>query len=296
MPSRPYRPSGLSDPGSMPSFIAGSIAVGAVAGVVEAVVGQWIHLLVIFPLLVGAAVGWFATWMIGRRRIRAPLAAALIAGAGGLTTQLASHLTDYYRFRAEIEEAVAKNGHTVDEALEATTGSSGFVGFLLLEAREGTTIKRAGHSEQGTRVSGVGSFILWGVEVLLALGVASTMAWSRASEPFCERCRLWYGGEQEISAGSPDKAAVRAVTAALDARDAHRAVEALGAPTGDARSVITLRRCARCEEHEPVLSYKVVTRMKKKPQVKLRYRTVLRPVEATALLEAVAARAPAAPV
>jgi hypothetical protein len=294
MPARPYRPSGLSDPGSLPLLVAGCFVAGGLAGVVESVVGRWIHLLVIFPLLTGLAVGAFAAWTIGRRRIRAPLLAAAVAGAGGFTAQLADHVTEYYRFRADIEEPARQRGLTVDEALEAMTGSPGFVGFMRLRAREGVTLQRAGESgDRGTHVSGAGSFVLWGVEALLAIGAAAGLAWSRASEPFCERCKLWYGGHQGVALGSPDKADVRAVIAALDARDVQRAVGALGAPKEDARSQLTLRRCTRCEEHEPLLSYQVVMRLKKKPQTRTRYRTLLRPMDATALLAAVAARPPA---
>jgi hypothetical protein len=174
MPARPYRPSGSSDPGSLPILIAGSLVVGIAAGVVESIVGQWLHLLIVFPLLAGLAVGAFAAWLVARRRIRAPLAAAVVAGLGGLTTQLAYHVTDYVRFRAELEETVRKSGHTADEALEAATGSPGFTGYMIFRAEQGVTIKRAGQSSDGgTKVSGVGTFILWGVEVLLALGAAA---------------------------------------------------------------------------------------------------------------------------
>jgi hypothetical protein len=294
MPARPYRPSGSSDPGSLPILAAGSIVVGIAAGAAESIVGQWFHLLIIFPLLVGLAVGVFAAWLVARRRIRAPLAAAVVAGLGGLTTQLAYHVTGYVRFRAELEETVRSRGLTVDQALERATGSAGFTGYMLFMAEQGVTIKRTGQSS-GVQVSGTGSFILWGVETLLALGAAAALARSRAMEPFCERCKLWYGAEQPISLGSPDDAHVRSVVAALDARDLPRAVEALGARTEDAQSTLTLRGCPRCEEHEPVLSYQVVTRLKKKPQVRLKYRTLLRPIEAADLRRAAAAHPPAAP-
>jgi hypothetical protein len=296
MPARPYRPSGSSDPGSLPILIAGSLVVGIAAGVVESIVGQWLHLLIVFPLLAGLAVGAFAAWLVARRRIRAPLAAAVVAGLGGLTTQLAYHVTDYVRFRAELEETVRKSGHTADEALEAATGSPGFTGYMIFRAEQGVTIKRAGQSSDGgTKVSGVGTFILWGVEVLLALGAAASLARSRALEPFCERCRLWYGGEQVVSVGSPDDAHVRSVVAALEVRDLPRAVESLGARAEDAQSTVTLRGCPRCQEHEPVLTYQVVTRLKKKPQARLKYRTLLRPAEVADLRRAAAAQPPAAP-
>ncbi|HEY6006008.1 MAG TPA: hypothetical protein VIV57_24220 [Anaeromyxobacter sp.] len=296
MPARPYRPSGSSDPGSLPILIAGSIVVGIAVGVVESIVGQWFHLLILFPLLAGLAVGAFAAWLIARRRIRAPLAALVVAGLGGLTTQLAVHVADYVRFRAELEESVQQRGLTVDQALEAATGSPGFTGYMLFVAEQGITIKRAGQSSDGgTKISGVGSFVLWGVEALLALGVAASMARSRALEPFCERCRLWYGADQVVSLGSPDDAHVRSVVAALDVRDLPRAVESLGARTEDAQSTLTMRGCPRCLEHEPVLTYQVVTRLKKKPQARLKYRTLLRPAEAVALREAAAAHPPAAP-
>lgn len=290
MAARPYRASGLSESGAIQVLFFGTLAAGTVIGVAESELGRWVRLLVVFPLVAGILVGLVARWTIGRRRVRAPVAAALIAGLGGLATQLACHLTDYYRFRSAVafEEVAPGQGKpiqrrpvAVDEALAAQTGSTGFLGYLKLRAREGVGIERGGR--EVVRAQGMEAFALWGVEAILAIGVAAALAANRASQPFCERCRTWYGADETVAVGSADKGQVREVVAALDARDPARAAAALGAPGDEAQSLLALRRCPRCPENEPLLSYSVITNVKKKPQSALKYRTLLRPEEASAL-------------
>lgn len=301
MAARPYRPSGLGDPGATAALLVGCVAVGALAGAAESVAGRWLHLFLLFPLLLGLAVGLFAQWSVGRHRFRAPAAAALLAGAGGLTGELSVHLTDYAFFRAAQAKVVreeipprdgpggtpARRPIDVDEYLADRTGSRGFAGYLKLRAAEGTALRRGTVTH---RIAGGWSFLLWGLEALLAAGAAGALAFGRARQPFCERCKRWYEPEVRIAVGSGEREALRATLAALDRRDMAALAVALGAPGPEAASVLELARCSRCLMHEPVVSVLLFVRLQKVPRSALRYRSLLRPDEAAALLEAVAAR------
>lgn len=300
MAARPYRPSGKTDSGALPPLLLGAAAVAIGAGLIESFVAQWFSLLIVFPLAIGLAVGGFSVWRVGRAKIRAPLLAGLVAGLGGAAGQVAFHGGEYLLFRSQAiaELRSSQEGDAagvLDTYLEQQTGSRGFVGYLKLQAQQGTSIRRAGQShDNGVKVSGLGSYILWIVEALIAAITAAAMAAGRAREPFCERCKKWYGPATPISTGSGEKAAVAAVIRALEVHDMPGAIRAQGEAGGKATSVLLLAQCPSCEEHDPVLTVTVVVQSGKKTKTARKYQTLLRMEEAKELRQVASARAPAA--
>jgi hypothetical protein len=296
MPARPYRPSGKTEPGALAPLVVGALAAAIVAGLIESFVAQWFSLLIIFPLAIGLAAGGFSAWQIARAKIRAPLLAGLVAGIGGLTGQVAFHAGEYlvFKFHATAEIHASQEGDAgelLDAYLEQQTGSRGFVGYLKFEAEQGTSIRRAGSShDNGVKVSGLGSYILWLVEVLIAAITAAAMAVGRAREPFCERCKKWYGPASAVSSGAGDKAAVAAVVRAVEVHDMPGAIRAQGEATGKATSVLSLAQCPSCEESDPVLTVSVVVKSGKKTNTSRKYHTLLRIEEAKELRQVAAAK------
>jgi hypothetical protein len=308
MAARPYKASGNSESGAIPVLVLGALAVGVIVGAVESWVSQWFSLLIIFPLAIGGAVGVFAAFQVERGMVRAPLLAALIGFLGGLAGQGTVHVVDYTRFRSDfltsledrrqafigehsddegaVEEAKGLDlAKLADDQLEEETGSRGFMGYVKLAAREGTEIKRTGQSS-GTKVSGMGTYILWLVEFLFAGGLAFWMALERAKKPFCEISKKWFDREDVLAAGSGDKAQVAQVLDALQADNWSGALSALGQADDKTASVLTLERCSHCEEHEPILHLKVTAGLNTaKPVTKVRYTTLLKPDDARIFLD-----------
>ncbi|MGC4119239.1 MAG: hypothetical protein QM765_32675 [Myxococcales bacterium] len=297
MTFRKYRPSGLSESGAVPPLFIGCVLIGIATGAAEALFGHWvISLIVVFQVLIGFAVGYFASVRIEKGRIRAPLAAAAAGLLGGFAGQLAVHVVNYELFRSEVRasivaenpEAAGEASEIIDQILVDKTGRGGFPGFLELQAQVGVSIKKAGSStDKGIHLEGVGAYILWLLELLVAMGVAAWMAFDRASQPFCERCKRWFDTDLLISSGSADKKAWKAMLEAIDRSDFKAAVAARGEATEKAAHVLHLSRCSQCESHEPVLTLKVVTGLNKKPQTKVIRASLLRFDEAKALLEAI---------
>ncbi|MBI5068978.1 MAG: hypothetical protein HZB56_12130 [Deltaproteobacteria bacterium] len=261
MAARPYRPSGLGDSGSTATLLVGCLAVGGVAGLAASLVVPELRLFPFFPLLLGLAVGLFGRWAVGRFRVRAPLRAALLAAAGGLSGVLALHLAD----GAALLPAPVRS-----RPAPADTGQP-----------------RPRPDPGGRRPAGTWGLVLWGLEALVAAGSAGSLAWGRARMPFCERCKRWYQPEVRVAVGSGAEASVRAAAAALDRRDMPAVAAALGAPDEEAAAVLALARCSRCLSHHPLVSYRRHTRLKRGQRSALRYHSLLRPEEAEALLAAV---------
>ncbi|MFT3915060.1 MAG: hypothetical protein QM704_13350 [Anaeromyxobacteraceae bacterium] len=189
MPVAVPRPSGLSEPGAVPVLVVGCLAVGLAAGALLGVVSQWFSLLVLFPALLGFAVGVFATWRITEGRIRAPVLAGTVALCGALAAQATVHVVDYEAFRRRGAAAIrgdspgADVDAEIDAFLAAQTGQTGLPGFIAFRAKQGVGISRGGKT---TNFTGWGAYGLWMVELLVAGITAAWLAFDRARQPFCE--------------------------------------------------------------------------------------------------------------
>ncbi len=289
-------PSGRSAPWAVPILVAACLGTGIGMGVVEGFVGQWINLLILFPALIGLAVGAAATGAVDVGRMRAPLLAGLIAFGGGAVGQITTHGMEYARFRRTIEAAMAEDpataGATVEEALEAETGRRGFLAYLTIAAEKGITITRVAQSSRGPAFTGMGVWGFWGFEVLIAAAVAAWMSVTRAKEPFCESCDAWYDKDDTIAVGDPDKQSWAPLVAAADTGDWAPALVALGPPGPNGASVVHLLRCATCTNHRPVVVVMVVSAkggQKEHARVQIAWESAVALMR-TALIRAEAAR------
>jgi hypothetical protein len=282
--------------------LAACLGAALAGGVLEGVVSRWLSLLLVFPALLGGIVAFAAVRVIARSHIRAPWVAAGLAGVAGLCAQLALHGVQYAQFRsdlgsqfAESPKAGSDTAPVLDQVLEQETGQRGFAGFLLFRAKLGTEIKKAGHSS-GMKLDGLGFWILFALNFLIAGGIAASSAYSRANAPYCEPCQRWYEQTQPVASGSADQASVKGTLQAMDGGVFTDVPAAFGAPQQDGVALLHLLRCAGCADHEPQLTLTVVSGAGKKQKTKQAYQGMLRSDEARSLLGAFAAAKPAAKV
>jgi hypothetical protein len=187
----------------------------------------------------------------------------------------------------EIESALAQSGGgdaraQLDAVLQDKTGHTGFVGYLVLTSQVGVEISHNG--SKGAPLTGVAYWVYFAVEMLLALAAAAGMAWSAASRPYCESCKQWYELEEPVGSGSGEKAESKEIITRLEGGRWREVKPALGEPTAKTIGLLTLLRCSGCALHDPQLTYTVGTRRNtKKPQWKVRYKTMLRADEAAEL-------------
>ena len=268
MPARRYRPSGKTDPLALELLLLGCVGVGLAVGIVEGFVAY--HAFTLrgwFPGALGAAVGGFAYWWIGKARIRAPGAAAALALLGGVVGQAAVHRTGYELFRldATLElrrtQPRADARAEIDRFLVARTGQPGWVGYMKLVASVGITETRLGFGGPGNHVSGTRLWADWAFELLLVACCASALAVVRARAPFCEGCNRWYDLIERVATGSPRRRDWKTVVAALEAGEGAGALALRGEPKRNRWAVFRLRRCSACETHAPILQVSVAKTM-----------------------------------
>jgi hypothetical protein len=309
--ARPYRPSGKSEPGALFKLLVASLIAGAVAGGVEGVVMHLgFNLFLVFPAAIGFVVGLVGARIVRSGKIRAPGQAALVVGLAALLGQAVTHIAEYALWRREARQGVVDSRDAdlarpelpdaaraellaldpdaeIDAYLQSEVGASGFLGYLQLASKSGIRIGRVGDSDEGKpTLTGVGTYVLWGAEFFIALLVGFSMAYSKAREPFCELCKSWYSQTVLLAVGDGSKAHVKLLVRALDSEDFERTLsaEVLGEPAAGLTSVLALDRCATCDEHEPVLSLKVVRESRGKAQTAERYRSLLRSEDARRLM------------
>jgi hypothetical protein len=256
MSFRRYVATGRCEPLAILAVLGVALVGGAITGAVLGVVGRWLWLIVLFPLLIGGVAGGLAAWTIARHRVRAPLLVLLLGAIGGAGGYVSSHAVSYLLFRSEITAAVkwrtpsasdSDVASRIDELLMQRAGHSGFGGYLTLAAEQGVSIKRLSTQEKGEALSGIAVWILWLVELLLAAGMAGAIAHDRARKPFCEDCQTWFGVPQLAAAGGTGASlARRELHSALEIGDFDRAAAVLVAPPTTSTFVVKSSECPRC--------------------------------------------------
>jgi hypothetical protein len=169
------------------------------------------------------------------------------------------------------------------------------LGYLQNAAKAGVTITRShGSSSHNPTLTGLGVYILWLLELLLACGIAAYIGWNQARTPFCESCEAWYDKGTALAAGAGDRKALKATKQRLDAGQLAEAVRELGSSDGKTASVLLFKGCSKgCALHDPMLELKSIAGLNtSKRQEATVYRSLVTQSEA----QAMRAQLPASPV
>lgn len=213
-------------------------SVGILLGLIIGFVSQWIYLIVIFPLLMGALVGWVGKKTIERYKIRRPMTCAIAGFAAGCLCFLTMHYCEYLIFESHLDsvpvevrniarhfDQAAAEGQNADEwsrdvikrlrddpKMLETLQVDGFPDYMELQARHGVTISEVGKGGNGLNLGYVGSYIYWCVEAVLLALIALGIMKQAAGLPFCVDCHSWKTDSPliEVACTSKDiEAAVR---------------------------------------------------------------------------------------
>lgn len=172
-------------------------------------------------------------------------------------------------FRAEVkdlmEETMVEEGMDadpeianmlVDYALEEETGYSGFVGYILYQAKLGVSIGRI----SGSSEINIGSFLSW-VYWLVELGIIAYLCINPVKEitgqAFCENCDQWYGKEKHL--GGKPEAEGAILTRLLELRDYDGLGRELQNETNIPSLEVYVQDCATCTNSSTFLSIKRIS-------------------------------------
>lgn len=197
-------------------------------------VGRLAYVGLVFPAVLGLAVGVAVTAGVRIGKCRLPVAAGAIGLALGLGGYLLVHYLNYCSHvrasrkavEAQLPAPVEKGAVAakVDDVMRGRWGASGFSGYLTGWWR-------------GVRR------LLWVVEIAIVVGLAGWVPYSAAQGPFCEACDRW------CDHGTALVAALDAREKVLDACDPEtvgrlKQIEAVGGE--GSRCVVALDFCPVC--------------------------------------------------
>lgn len=149
------------------------VAIAGVAvGWLASFIGQWFYLILIFPIAIGFAViaaGWVGMYA---GKVTSPWFGAVSGMLGGIVAMTAMHYFDY------VHSGARGAGLTFGQFLDAQATA----GVQLLG--------RAGRGG-GINIGYVGSFIYWGLEFVVVVGMCAALGVIIAGSPFCTDCKRW---------------------------------------------------------------------------------------------------------
>ena len=181
----PYRHSGSSPLGGMLLLFAGLSAAGLILGLIVSVVAQAIYLVVIFPVLMGLAVGAVGAALVKYGKVRGPVAVATASMLAAAFTMLGLHIGVYVRWLHEMDKQVP------GIMARGLTDPMIFARFTDRRAVEGVTIGHGGRGGNGMNLGYVGSYVYWLAEAGFVGFIAFGLMRTAAQRPLCDLCQGW---------------------------------------------------------------------------------------------------------
>jgi hypothetical protein len=246
--------------------------VGApLLGAILAFVAQYVYLIFGFPLIVGVAAGAVMAQGIRWGKVRDVAVAASLGLLLGFCTYGSYRFIDYLLARNElqtliVEEYADSEDGPVDSAAAAAildyilleeTGQTGFLGYVLLEAREGLSVSHRGIGPSlnvGTAIT----WVYWVIELVIYTAMPAFAAYNAANKPFCRYHNRWY--EREKSLGGTIRERVADVESLLDAGDFAGLSRNLRPQAPIPGIELFIERCTDCQESDPIMTIKSVYR------------------------------------
>jgi hypothetical protein len=217
---KPYKPSNIAPANGIQLLLLSSIGGAVVGGAVLGFIAQFVYLILLFPAVLGGAVGFAASIGVKSGKVRNPAIAGAVALLAGVVSYGSMNYVQYLTFRQSfakemISESLATEQNSdkaIDDFLQQEVKNSGFIGYMQFSAKQGVQISRSGRSS-GIKLDQTFTLIYWLIELAIIEGLAVWLATSAAKEPFCEQSQDWYGEAEPF--------------ASADLADQDRLVEAL---------------------------------------------------------------------
>jgi hypothetical protein len=191
--------------GGVMLLFGAAILAGVVIGGIASLVGRFLYLIIMFPIIMGAIVGWALNKAIVIGKIRSTFIAIAAGVLAAVVTYGSMHIADYIQFRIDAaneiqKQVVAQYGQRapdanvqayIDELLIQETGAPGFIGYILFAAKQGVSISHVGVGSSDSGINlGPLTWLYWLAELGL-IGWMTISTYKTAQQPFCEHCDTW---------------------------------------------------------------------------------------------------------
>jgi hypothetical protein len=243
-------------------------------GAILAFVAQYIYLIFGFPLIVGTITGVVMAQGVRWGKIRDAAIAASLGLLIGFCTYGSYRFIEYILVRNKVktliveEYADSENGsidaatatRIFDQSLLEVTGQPGFLGYVLLEAREGMSVSRRGIGP-ALNIGTALTWVYWVIELVIYTAIPAFTAYNTANKPFCRYHNRWYGREKSLGGTIKERLAdVKPLLAAEDFAGLSRILRPQAPIPG---IELFIERCTNCQESDPVVTIKSVSRTSK---------------------------------
>jgi hypothetical protein len=208
----PYRPDGGFRTSGLILLFTTLLIVGAVLGVAAFFISKFVYLIVLFPVLIGLALGFSGIWAVKQGNIRNPLIGGLAGLVGGIAAMMVIHVAEYEDFKTTLAkvrpETLAEirsmspdeRQEIIDKELDSEKREelkvfiqaatiNGFAQFMDFSAHEGVSISN--HGSKGINLGYTGTYIYWAVEAGIVAIITLLILREVTAKPFCVACKLW---------------------------------------------------------------------------------------------------------
>jgi hypothetical protein len=279
-------------------LFASILPVGIVIGGIASVVSNFFYLIILFPILMGLGMSMVIKPIVVSQKIRSPLLVIIAGLFATLVVYSSLHFFDYLQFRnnlaKEIQaEVMAENGEYapneevqayIDYLLSEETGMPGFIGYVLLEAKQGVSISHVGVGSSDSGINlGVFTWLYWLVEMGFIFWTSIESSYKKARDLFCEHCNAWVPDGSHIGGVQIDNA--KPIFELLNQRNFSGAVSMLRKNTSLPSIEFYTRTCNTCSTFPFYLSgYALSSGSKGQTQSKLLLVQTLNATERFALI------------
>jgi len=214
---RPIHPSNIVPFPGLVLALAIVLVGGVMTGIAAYYFSTVIYMVLIFPLIMGFLAGWLAVIGVKLGKIRNPVVGTILGLLCGLVVYGSMWTAQYYGFKEQVNQSIveqygpqdrAQVEQTINQELVADTGQGGFVGFVMVTAKQGVEIVPfISSTAQGTNLGETGSYIYFLIELALVLALGFRPPFKAAAMPFCKVCRRWLGKEKLVGYLDPNLSA-----------------------------------------------------------------------------------------
>jgi len=194
-------------------FLLQSIGGGIITGAMFGIIGSFVYLIILFPILMGVIGGSIITRNAKFTKTRNPF---LVASASVLTV-IALYITFHYMrytgfwvisafqaFGDFSDKSLQAGKVVVNYVLKEETGYSGFIGYMLYKAQQGVSIGRLFRSIS-LNLGPIFTWVYWLIEAGLIGFITFSIGKDTLKKRFCEHCNSWYTEKEHIGGVSINK-------------------------------------------------------------------------------------------
>ena len=194
-------------------FFLLSLFGGVIAGLAFGIVGTFIYLILVFPVMMGSIGGYIINENAKYTKTRNQNFIVLVSFITVLALYVSFHFMRYISLQGMT--ALQVFGDFSDKSLEAAkvvieyalkkeTGQSGFIGYILFRAKEGVSIGRI-FSSTRLNLGPIFTWIYWPIEIGIIAFITVSTGKKVVKKPFCQSCNSWYTEQKHIGGISASK-------------------------------------------------------------------------------------------